>query len=52
MVAVNVPANVPEALGIPLITPATLCRPSPGGRALAGTLNVGAGVPLAVTPKE
>ena len=38
--AVTVPANVPAAVGVPLMTPAEL-RISPGGRLPAVTLNVG-----------
>ena len=50
LLAVMVPPNVPETLGVPLITPAGLIA-SPGGSAPPVTANVGAGNPLAVEVK-
>ncbi len=47
LLAVTVPVNVPVAVGVPEIKPAEL-KLNPVGRLPNVTLNVGAGVPLAV----
>jgi len=51
LAAVSVPANVPPAPGVPLMTPVVALRVSPGGNAPLVTENVGAGEHVAATVK-
>ena len=47
MLAANVPANVPIAVGVPPITPVAELRVSPVGRLPDISENVGGGMPVA-----
>ena len=47
--AVNIPAKVPMALGVPLMSPDVPLSTKPGGSAFEVTEKVGAGVPFAVS---
>src|SRR5450432_1187597 len=49
--ALNVPANAPVAVGVPLIRPLLPLSVRPGGSAAAVTAKVGAGTPDAVNLK-
>ena len=51
LLAVRVPLNTPVAEGVPEISPVVGFKVRPVGKALAGTLNVGAGKPLAALVK-
>jgi hypothetical protein len=47
--AVNIPAKVPMALGVPLMRPDVPLSAKPGGKAFEVTKKVGAGVPFAIS---
>lgn len=51
-VAAKTPANIPPEVGVPLSAPALALRLRPGGSEPDCTLNVAAGVPLAVSVVE